>query len=190
LQCCNDEEYKGFGETVDYTKSVQESVDSKDPKNSARGDSKSKNLSGNKTQSSMDKGQSNKNLVPAAAETKAPEETVEDEVNFGLSFTSRTFGPLELKADEALEDIQKKVDQAMENAAPLLHQSFEHGYEIRIAEHELVRSTQIKKIGAVTSFVLVRKPKPVEIPVVENTDGEGEQGDQGEGKDAEEEDEE
>jgi len=193
LQNCTEEEYKGFGETVDYTKSAQESIDSKEPKKSARGESdkdqKSKNISTNKTLSEKEKSTIDKGTIKNAIDIK-PEDTAEEEANFGISFTSRTFGPLALKADDELEAIQRKVDEAMEAAAPLLHQSFEYGYEITVADHEMIRPTQIKKIGALTSFVLKRKPKPIEVPVTERPEGEeGEQAEQDERKSAEEDEE-
>lgn len=157
LQVCLDEQFKASSDYIDKTRSAQESFDSKDK-------AKSKD---------------NKN-----AKNPEPVRVEEEEVTFGVKFNSRTFGPLDLKVTDTVESIQQKVSELLEKEAPLLHQSFEYGYEVVVADNELVRPTQIRKIGPVTSFVIKRKEKPYEEPAVEEREGEGEGEEDQEGNDS------
>jgi len=60
-----------------------------------------------------------------------------------------------------------------------------------VGENELVRPTQIRKIGPVTSFLIKRKPKPYEEPVVaEDEDGSGAEGEEGDEEEEEQADDE
>jgi len=166
LQACMDEQFKSASEFA--ARSRQESFDSKD-KEKDQGKNKGK-----------DNKKDDKNV-------KAPEpvKVEEEEVTFGVKFNSRTFGPIDLKVTDGLEAIQQKISELLEKEAPLLHQSFEYGYEISIAENELVRPTQIRKIGSLGSFVIKRKEKPYEEPAPEVEEGE-----EGEGNDEDNESEE
>jgi len=150
LKICLDEEFKEFGDTIDFTGSFQESLD----------------RSKTKEQKS-----SNPASKPTSKQAIIEPKKEEEEGNFGVKFTTSTFGPLNLKVTDTVEEIRQKVDELLEKENPLLHKSFEYGYEILVDGHELVRPTQIRKIGAVTTFTLKRKPKPVE-EVIMQTDGE------------------
>jgi len=132
-------------------------------------------------QQSFDKGKlpsmkSTDKLVPL----KPDEPQKEEEQSYSAKFTSTTFGPIALKITDTVESIQQQVEELLETKNPVLFKSFEYGYEILVAENELVRPTQIRKIGPVTSFLIKRKPKPYEEPVVaEDEDGSGEEGEEG-----------
>ena len=153
LKVCMDEEFREFGETVEFNSSIKDS---------------------NK---SLDKSRT-KNAKSPGTSKVVDDKKEEDEAAYGVKFTTRTYGPLHLKADDRLDAIQNRIEEILEKENPLLHKSFEYGYEICVNDTEMVRSTQVRKIGSVTSFTIKRKPKPVEEVVVQALE-EGEQEQEG-----------
>jgi len=134
-------------------------------------------------QQSFDKGKlssmkSMDKLAPAPTKTEEPQK--EEEQSYNAKFTTTTFGPVALKITDTVESIQQQIEQLLETQNPVLYKSFEFGYQILVGENELVRPTQIRKIGPVASFLIKRKPKPYEEPVPDEEEGSGEEGEEGE----------
>jgi len=164
LQICMDEQHREMGDQINQSASlIQESFDKgeKDKVKSLPKDTKT-------------------SPITSAVTSKVIEPKKEEDegvASYSANFVTKTFGPLKLKATDDLEEITRKVEETLEKENPVLLSSFEYGYEIVIGEHELVRSTQVKKVGPVTSFMVKRKPKPYEEPIIPEGE-EGEEGDE------------
>lgn len=94
------------------------------------------------------------------------------------NFITRSFGPFKIKLDDDLGEITDKIHKEIKEEAPLLMESFEHGYEIKVFDKELVRPTQLRKVQNVTELTVVRKPKPIEVTKTEEDEKSGEDDDE------------